>query len=304
MRYRAGHWSLIHKIIMTTPKEIISQYGIKPNKKLGQSFLVDINVINRISDASDISGDDTVVEIGAGIGVMTEGIAKKAKRVIAVEIDRNLVELLKDKLGGYDNVEIHSGDILKIDFNLVADAHKSKIKIIGNVPYNISSPLIFKLISFRSVISDFMLMLQKEIVQRLVSVPDNKIYGVPSVILQMFATVEKIFDVPSTCFYPQPKVESAIIRGTFLEKPFVPLLDENIFIGLVKAAFAQRRKMLSNNLKNSKLLAGVEEEKIKEVLSIAGIDGKRRGETLSVEEFGKLSNLFWKVIDPLSFQKI
>jgi len=281
---------------MTTPKEILHQYGIKPNKKLGQSFLIDINVINRISDASDISGDDTVVEIGAGIGVMTECIAKKAKRVIAVEIDRNLVELLKDKLGGYDNVEVHSGDILKFDFNSVMETRYAKIKIIGNVPYNISSPLIFRLISFRPVISDFMLMLQKEIVQRLVSLPNNKIYGVPSVILQMFATTEKIFDVPSTCFYPQPKVESSMLKGTFREKPLVPLLDENIFTGLVKNAFAQRRKMLINNLKNSKLLVDVEEEKIKEVLSSAGIDGKRRGETLSVEEFGKLSNLFWEAI--------
>ena len=186
---------------------------------------------------------------------------------------------------------MYSGDILKFDFNSVAEAHNSKIKIIGNVPYNISSPLIFRLISFRPVISDFMMMLQNEIVQRLVSVPNNKIYGVPSVILQMFAKVEKIFDVPSTCFYPQPKVESAMIKGSFREKPFVHLQDEIFFTGLVKAAFAQRRKMLINNLKKSKLLADVEEEKIKEVLSIAGIDGKRRGETLSVEEFGNLSNI-------------
>ena len=284
---------------MLTPKDIINQYGIKPNKKLGQSFLVDINVINRIVKASEISCEDIVVEIGAGIGVLTESIAKKAKRVIAVEIDRNLVEVLKDKLGGYDNVEIHCADILKFDFNLVAQTHNSKIKIIGNVPYNISSPLIFRLLSFRPVISDFLLMLQKEIVQRLVSVPDNKIYGVPSVILQMFATVEKIFDVPSTCFYPQPKVESAVVRGIFRDKPLVYLQDEIFFAGLVKASFAQRRKMLINNLKNSKLLADVEEEKIKEVLSIAGIDGKRRGETLSVEEFGKLSNLLREKINQL-----
>ena len=276
---------------MTTPKEILHQYGIKPNKKLGQSFLIDINVINRIADAADISQDDIVVEIGAGIGVLTEKIARKAKKLIAVEIDRNLVEVLKGKLGGYNNVEVYSGDILKFDFNSVAEAHNSKIKIIGNVPYNISSPLIFRLISFRPVISDFMMMLQNEIVQRLVSVPNNKIYGVPSVILQMFAKVEKIFDVPSTCFYPQPKVESAMIKGSFREKPFVHLQDEIFFTRLVKAAFAQRRKMLINNLKKSKLLADVEEEKIKEVLSIAGIDGKRRGETLSVEEFGNLSNI-------------
>jgi len=281
---------------MTTPKEILHQYRIKPNKKLGQSFLIDINVINRISDAADITQDDVVVEIGAGIGVLTESIARKTKKVIAVEIDRNLVEVLKDKLGGYDNVEVHSGDILKFDFNSISETYKSKIKVIGNVPYNISSPLIFRLLSFRPVISDFMLMLQKEIVQRLVSVPNNKIYGVPSVILQMFATVEKILDVPSTCFYPQPKVESAIVKGTFREKPFFPLQDEIFFTSLVKAAFAQRRKMLINNLKKSKLLADVEEEKIREVLSSACIDCKRRGETLSVEEFGKLSNLFLEAI--------
>ena len=292
MRYRAGHWSLIlEKKIMNTPKEILSKYGIKPNKKLGQSFLIDINVINRISDAADISQDDIVVEIGAGIGVLTESIARKAKKVIAVEIDRNLVEVLKDKLGSYDNVEVHSGDILKFDFNSISETYKSKIKVIGNVPYNISSPLIFRLLSFRPVISDFMLMLQKEIVQRLVSVPNNRIYGVPSVILQMFASVEKIFDVPSTCFYPQPKVESAMVKGTFREKPFVPLQDEIFFTGLVKAAFAQRRKMLINNLKRSKLLEKLSEADLKSALEVAGIDSKRRGETLSVSEFGNLSNI-------------
>ena len=278
---------------MTTPKEILNQYGIKPNKKLGQSFLIDINIINRIADAANICGDDIVVEIGAGIGVLTESIAIKAKKVIAVEIDRNLVEVLKDNLEGYDNVEVHSGDILKFDFNSVAKTHNSKIKIIGNVPYNISSPLIFRLISFRPVISDFMLMLQKEIVQRLVSVPNNKIYGVPSVILQMFASVEKIFDVSSTCFYPQPKVESSMIKGSFREKPFVPLMDEGFFTGLVKAAFAQRRKMLINNLKKSKLLKGLSDSSLKEALNLAGIDGKRRGETLSIEEFGNLSNILY-----------
>ena len=284
---------------MTTPKEILNQYGIKPNKKLGQSFVIDVNVINRITDAANISQDDIVVEIGAGIGVLTENIARKAKKVIAVEIDRNLVEVLKDKLGRYDNVEVHSGDILKFDFNCISGIHNSKIKVIGNVPYNISSPLIFRLISFRPVISVFILMLQKEIVQRLASVPDNKIYGVPSVVLQMFASVEKIFDVPSTCFYPQPKVESSMVKGVFRKKSLVPLQDEIFFTGLVKAAFAQRRKMLINNLKNSKLLVDIEEAKIKEVLSSAGIDGKRRGETLSVEEFGKLSNLLREAIDQL-----
>jgi 16S rRNA (adenine1518-N6/adenine1519-N6)-dimethyltransferase len=139
-------------------------------------------------------------------------------------------------------------------------------------------------------------MLQKEVVQRLVAKPNNKSYGVPSVLMQMFASVERIFDVPASCFYPRPKVESAVIRGAFLDKPLMELADAAFFSQLVKASFAQRRKMLINNLKNAKLLTDVEEEKIKEVLECAGIDGKRRSETLSVEEFGKLSNLLREAI--------
>jgi len=284
---------------MTTPKEIINKYEIKPRKKLGQSFLLDGNIIRKIAAAADISTDDIVIEIGSGIGVLTEDLARIAGKVIAVEIDPKLVEVLKEKLAGYDNVEIYAGDILKYDFKALSKKYKSKVKVIGNVPYNISSPLIFHLLSFRSVIDGFILMLQKEVVQRLVAVPNNKSYGVPSVLLQMFASVEKIFDVPASCFYPRPKVESAVIRGAFLDKPLMELADANFFTQLVKASFAQRRKMLINNLKNSKLLADFEEEKIKEVLTSAGIDGKRRGETLSVMEFGKLSNMLQETMAKL-----
>jgi 16S rRNA (adenine1518-N6/adenine1519-N6)-dimethyltransferase len=188
---------------------------------------------------------------------------------------------------------------LKYDFKALAKRHKSKVKVIGNVPYNISSPLIFHLLSSRMAIHSFLLMLQKEVVERLVALPGNKSYGVPSVILQMFAELEKMFDVPASCFHPRPKVESAVIRGAFLDKPLMELADAAFFTQLVKAAFAQRRKMLINNLKNSKLLADVEGEKIKEVLTSVGIDGKRRGETLSVEEFGKLSNILQKTMAKL-----
>jgi 16S rRNA (adenine1518-N6/adenine1519-N6)-dimethyltransferase len=281
---------------MTTPKEIINKYEIKPRKKLGQSFLLDVNIIRKIAAAADISSDDVVVEIGAGIGVLTEDLARRAGKVIAVEIDPKLVEVLKEKLAPYSNAEIHCGDILKYDFKAISKRYKSKVKVIGNVPYNISSPLIFHLLSFRSVIDGFILMLQKEVVQRLAAVPNNKSYGVPSVLLQMFASVEKIFDVPASCFYPRPKVESAVIRGAFLDKPLMELADTAFFTQLVKASFAQRRKMLFNNLKNSKLLADISEEKIRDVLACVDIDGRRRGETLSVAEFGKLSNLFYKAI--------
>ncbi|MBN1475027.1 MAG: ribosomal RNA small subunit methyltransferase A [Syntrophaceae bacterium] len=276
---------------MNTPKEIIHQYNIKPRKKLGQSFLLDVNTIHKIAAAGRISSDDVVVEIGAGVGVLTKDIAQSAKRVIAVEIDPQLVTALQEQLAENDNVEISSGDILKFDFASIADRYKSKVKVIGNVPYNISSPVIFHLLSYRSVISDFTLMLQKEVVERLVAPPDNKTYGVPSVLLQMYAEVEKLFDVPASCFYPRPKVESSIIRGIFRQMPLVELADEAFFSRLVKAAFAQRRKTLLNNLKRATLMANVPEEKIREALDEARIDGRRRGETLSVAEFGKLSNL-------------
>jgi len=275
---------------MTTPKEIIHQYNIKPRKKLGQSFLLDKNIIQKIAAVANISDDDVVLEIGSGIGVLTEEIAAKARRLIAVELDEKLSELLKDKLARYDNVEIHNTDILKFDFGSLADRYKTKIKVVGNVPYNISSPLIFHLLSYRHVISDFTLMLQKEVVERLVAEPDNKSYGVPSVILQMFAEVEKVLDVPATCFYPRPKVESAVIKGAFREKSLVALADEEFFIKLVRASFAQRRKTLLNNLKRAALMVNVPEEKIREALAEARIDGRRRGETLTVSEFGCLAN--------------
>jgi 16S rRNA (adenine1518-N6/adenine1519-N6)-dimethyltransferase len=279
---------------MTTPKEIIHQYNIKPRKKLGQSFLLDKNIIQRIAVVADISKDDVVLEIGSGIGVLTEEIAAKTRRLIAVEIDEKLTELLKDKLARYDNVEIHNTDILKFDFDSLSEKYKTKIKVIGNVPYNISSPLIFYLLTYRNVIRDFTLMLQKEVVERLVAEPDNKSYGVPSVILQMFAEVEKVLDVPATCFYPRPKIESAVIKGAFREDHLVSLADEEFFIKLVKAAFAQRRKTLLNNLKRAAFMVNLPEEKIQEALVETRIDGRRRGETLTVAEFGSLANILKK----------
>lgn len=276
---------------MSTPREILRQYNIRPSKKLSQSFLVDVNTLHKIAGACRISSEDVVVEIGAGIGVMTKDLASQAKQVIAVEIDHQLVEILQDQLAGFANVEIYSGDILKFDFASKSDQYKDKLKVIGNVPYGISSPVIFHLMSYRSVINHFTLMLQKEVVERLVSPPDNKDYGVPSVLLQMYADVERLFDVPATCFYPVPKVASSILHGVFREKPLVEFVDEDLFSRLVKAAFAQRRKMLTNNLKHARFLENLSDSDLKSALDAAGIDGKRRGETLSIEEFGNLSNI-------------
>jgi 16S rRNA (adenine1518-N6/adenine1519-N6)-dimethyltransferase len=276
---------------MSSPKEIIRQYAIKPRKRLGQSFLMEQNVIRNIYAIAQVTKNDIVVEIGAGIGVLTEELAQNSAKLIAVEIDDKLVEVLKDKLLKYNNVQIYSDDILKFNFGAIDRDGEQKIKVIGNVPYNITSPVLFHLLSFRKIIDSFVLMLQKEVIQRLVAPPYGKNYGVPSVILQMFASVEKVLDVPAICFYPHPKVESSVMKGFFLERPLVELADENFFIRLVRDAFAQRRKMLINNLRKSKLLEGFSDVDLKEALDASGIDGQRRGETLSVEEFGYLSNI-------------
>ena len=279
---------------MSSPEEIIRKYAIKPRKRLGQSFLMEQNVIRKIAALANVTKNDIVVEIGAGIGVLTEDLAQNTAKLIAVEMDDKLVEVLKDKLLKYNNVQIYSGDILKFDFGAIARDGQQKIKVIGNVPYNISSQVLFHLLSFRKIIDSFVLMLQKEVIQRLVAPPGGKDYGVPSVILQMFASIEKVLDVPAGCFYPRPKVESSVIKGFFLERPLVELANEEFFIRLVRDAFAQRRKMLINNLKKSKLLEGFSDVDLKKALDAAGIDGQRRGETLSVEEFGLLSYILYR----------
>ncbi|MBN2539720.1 MAG: ribosomal RNA small subunit methyltransferase A [Deltaproteobacteria bacterium] len=273
---------------MESPLKILKRYHIHPVKRLGQSFLVDNNITSRIVDASKIDEGDTVVEIGAGLGAMTAMIAITVKKVVALEIDPKLVAVLGEELKDISNVEIIHADVLRYDFSAPA-CGGIRIKVIGNIPYNVSSQILFRLIEFREHISSATLMFQKEVADRITAPPGTKEYGILSVIISMYAAPSKIMTVPATCFYPRPKVDSVVLKMDMREGPLYPLENHDIFIETVKTAFSKRRKTLANNLKDMDRLRskGVD---VSALLDEAGIDGRRRGETLTVEEFGRLSN--------------
>jgi len=273
---------------MESPLKILKRYRIRPVKRLGQSFLVDNNITSRIVDASKIDGGDTVVDIGAGLGTMTSMIAERAKKVVALEIDPKLVNVLNEELKEISNIEIIHTDVLRYDFSSPLGG-SGKIKVIGNIPYNISSQILFRLIEFRDHISSATLMFQKEVADRITASPGTKEYGILSVIIPMYAVLSTIMTVPSSCFHPKPKVDSTVLKMDIREEPLYPLDNYDIFLKTVKAAFSKRRKTLANNLKDMNVARskGVD---VSALLDEAGIDGQRRGETLTVEEFGRLSN--------------
>jgi len=278
--------------MMTTPIRILRTRGIRPRKRLGQSFLQDLNIVNKIVDFADIQPDETVVEIGAGLGIMTGLMATKARRVIALEVDPSMVEILRERLQGFHNVDVVETDVLMYDFFSALPPHSSeKLKIVGNVPYHISSPILFRLMDFRKSIASMVLMLQKEVADRIRAMPGKKDYGIPSVIISMFCRTQRLMDVPASCFYPEPKVVSSILKMGVREEPLINVRDEELFRKIVRLAFAKRRKTLVNNLRHARL-TGYSTESMLSALQGSGIDGMRRAETLSAEEFGLLTNCF------------
>jgi 16S rRNA (adenine1518-N6/adenine1519-N6)-dimethyltransferase len=278
---------------MTTIRKILRDHNIRPLKRLGQSFLEDINVINKIISISNIQEDDTVVEIGAGVGIMTELIAKKVRKVIALDIDPRMVDILRERLAGHHQVDVIKGDVLKYDFSSVGHELLSrKIKVIGNIPYNISSQILFHLLAYRQHISSMILMFQKELADRLIASPGTKEYGIPTVLVSMYTECFREMVIPRSCFYPEPKVTSTVMKIIIREKPLMDLNDHDFFVKIVKIAFSKRRKTLLNNLRSSPLL-GYSEREVVTALKKSGIDGVRRGETLTAEELGKLSNLLY-----------
>ncbi|MBW2631360.1 MAG: ribosomal RNA small subunit methyltransferase A [Deltaproteobacteria bacterium] len=272
---------------MESPLKILKRHRIRPVKRLGQSFLVDNNITSRIVDASKIGGDDTVVEIGAGLGAMTSMIAERAKKVIALEIDPKLVNVLNEELKEISNIEIIHKDVLRYDFSSPLGGNE-KIKVIGNIPYNVSSQILFRLIEFRDHISSATLMFQKEVADRIAAAAGTKEYGILSVIIPMYAVLSTIMTVPSACFHPKPKVDSSVLKMDMRKRSLFELSDHDIFLKTVKAAFSKRRKTLANNLKGMDTVCS-REMNVSSLLVEAGIDGRRRGETLTVEEFGRLA---------------
>ena len=262
---------------------ILKRFGIRMSKKLGQNFLIDEQVVNSIVAAAGIKPGDAVLEIGPGIGTLTQGLAEAGAIVTAVEIDRRLIEVLSKTLEGYDNVRVVHGDILRIDISETVGA--PQYKVVANLPYYITTPIIMGLLEARMPIDVLVTMVQKEVAQRMIATPGTKDYGSLSVAVQYYTKAEIMFIVKPDSFIPQPSVESAVIRCTILDKPPVQV-NEKIFFRVVKAAFAQRRKTLLNTLKTT----GVPVEALKIILAAAGIDGTRRGETLSLDEFAALAN--------------
>jgi 16S rRNA (adenine1518-N6/adenine1519-N6)-dimethyltransferase len=275
---------------MTSPKPLLFASDLYPKKHLGQNFLADPSTAEMIVSRSGISKRDTVLEIGAGLGALTVPIALAAKKVFAVEKDTNLLPLLKNELlaKNINNVDIINENILYTDIGSMAAGHGCKIVVIGNLPYNISSQVLIKLIIQRRFVNHAILMFQKELAERICAGPGGKDYGRISVMLKYCADIRKIADVKASLFFPKPKIDSQIIEIRFMEIPDFQADDENFLFRVIKAAFGKRRKTLKNSLSGSEL--GINMQTVVSALNDAGIDPVRRAETLNIEEFVKLSN--------------
>ncbi len=271
-----------------TIKAIREQYGFKFSKSLGQNFLTDKNIIDEIIEGAQIEAEDAVLEIGPGIGVLTYEAAQIADKVFAVEIDKTLIPIIEENLKEFDNVEIINEDILKLDVNKIIDETGSKkVKIIGNLPYYITTPIIMKLLEDGVRAESITIMMQKEVADRIKASPGSKAYGAISVAVQYYCTVEKIASVPRSVFVPQPNVDSAVLRLNIRKEKPVELTNQKLFFDCIKAGFGQRRKTLLNSLQT---LQGTSKDLIGDSLKAAGVDPTRRAETLSLEEFAQISN--------------
>ena len=274
-------------------KEIINKYSFAFQKKFGQNFLIDSNVLESIIRGAEITKDDFVLEIGPGIGTMTQYLCEAARQVVAVEIDKMLIPILEDTLSEYDNVEVINQDVLKVDIKSLAEEKNNgkPIKVVANLPYYITTPIIMGLFESGVPIDSITIMVQKEVADRMQTGPGSKDYGALSLAVQYYATAKVILNVSATCFMPRPNVDSAVIKLTRHKEPTVNVADEKLMFKIIRASFNQRRKTLVNGLKNSPELSFSKEQIVKAIEKI-GKPETIRGEALTLAEFAELANAF------------
>lgn len=269
---------------------ILQKYHFIFQKKFGQNFLIDPHVLEKIVDAAQITGEDCVLEIGPGIGTMTQYLAESAGEVVAVEIDRALIPILQDTLSAYDNVTIINEDILKVDVQQIVEERNQgrPIKVVANLPYYITTPIIMSLLENHVPLQSITIMVQKEVAERMQVGPGTKDYGALSLAVQYYARPEIVAHVPANCFMPRPNVDSTVIRLTRYQEPPVEVGDERHMFALIRASFNQRRKTLANGLANG---MGISREQVSVALEEMGLPATIRGEALTLEQFAQLSNL-------------
>ena len=277
--------------------EVLQKYRFNFQKKFGQNFLIDTHVLDKIIDASGVKEDDFVLEIGPGIGTMTQYLAEHAREVVAVEIDKNLIPILEDTLSAYENVTVINEDILKVDIRKLADErnHGNPIKVVANLPYYITTPIIMGLFENHVPLKSITIMVQKEVADRMQTGPGSKDYGALSLAVQYYAKPEIVANVPPNCFIPRPNVGSAVIRLTRYEEAPVFAEDEHHMFSLIRASFNQRRKTLANGIGNAgDIPCG--REQAQEALEKLGFSPSVRGEALTLQEFALLSNeIYYKI---------
>ncbi|SDN11384.1 16S rRNA (adenine(1518)-N(6)/adenine(1519)-N(6))-dimethyltransferase RsmA [Sediminibacillus halophilus] len=276
-------------------KEILAKYGFSFKKSLGQNFLIDVNILERIIAYAGIDKQTGTIEIGPGMGALTEQLAIHSNQVVAFEIDQRLVPILTETLGNYDNVTIINQDILQADITRVIEENfqqGQKIKVAANLPYYITTPILMKLLMEKLPVESFTVMIQKEVADRMAAKPNTKSYGSLTIAVQYYTEARIAMTVPKTVFMPQPNVESAVLHLTVRGEPPVEVQNEAFFFDLVQASFGQRRKTLRNNLARH-FAAELTKETIETLLAQAEIDGTRRGESLTMEEFARLANTFY-----------
>lgn len=272
-------------------KKIIEEYGFYFKKNFGQNFLIDSNILENIVESAGITKEDCVLEIGPGIGSLTQFLAEKAKKVIAVEIDKHLIPILEQTVGEYENVEIRNQDILKTNIDdIIENENNGKhIKVVANLPYYITTPIIMDLLENHRKVESITVMVQKEVAERMQAQFGCKDYGALSVAVQYYCEVNKNMIVPPCCFMPKPKVSSAVITLHLRKEPILKGVNEKLFFHIVKCAFGQRRKTLLNSIYNQGQL-NISKEELSNIIVSVGLDEKVRGESLSLEQFGNLTN--------------